>query len=431
MKRTDNSCKIVLAVSLLVYVLCYFYLFYYSGKGMSISWIIPVVAFSWYFGFKWGICVGLLSLPVNVMMASFVGLDWWNDLVINGALIQGTAGCALIGSIVGYMSGLSQHLEEHRDHLNQLVQERTADLTRSNEQLKIREKEWDADNRQIKASEQQLRSAMEQLEASNQQLIASEREILESKKFLENVFETNMDGIIVGDEWGCFVKVNHAVEEITGYSEAELIGKHPRDLVEEDKQGEMPAEIRESLEKGEIKNLEILWRRKDGSICPLEFNVKFLKDDSGNITGSIGSIRDITQRKETEAALKESEERLELSYKATKDGLWDWNIQTGKCFFNPRFYTMLGYEPYEMPHSFKTWESLVHPDDIEPALQIIRDHVEKRSDNYEQEFRMQTKSGDFIWVLVRGRVIAWDEKGEPSRMIGIHTDITQRQQFVT
>lgn len=378
------------------------------------SGVIPVIAVSWYFGFKWGVCVGILFLPINIMMASFVGLDWWNKMIIDGALIQGTLGLAFIGGIVGHMSDLSQRLKEHRDHLNRLVQERTADLTRSNEQLKV--------------NEMQLRSAMEQFEASNQQLIASESELLESKAFLENIFETNMDGIIVGDEQGVFVKVNHALEKITGYSEKELIGMHSQDLVEDEKQLH-GAIIIESLKKGEIRNLELSWRRKDGSLCPLEFNVKLLKDDSGNVTGSVGSVRDISERKKAESDLKESEERLNLSFEATNDGLWDWRLLTNEVFFSPRYYTMLGYDPYELPAVFETWQNLVHPEDVEHAMQKIADHIAQRSLLYEQEFRMKTKSGEFRWILARGKIVEQGADGEPVRMLGIHTDITERKKI--
>ncbi len=428
MKKVNRIPVRVILLSLLAYVACFFFMDMFSGRGLGMGAVIPVIAIGWHLGLGWGVCAGLLSLPVNIMMASFLELDWWDQMVIDGLLIPSTAGFVFIGGVVGRISSLSKELKQHRDHLNQLVQDRTVELTLSNEQLKARDQELGAANMQLKSSEQQLRSAMEQLEASNQQLIAGQREIEESKEYLESIFKTTKDGIIVSDEQGSFVKVNSAVEEMTGYSEGELAGRHPLDLVVMDElQSKASHEISESFEKGEIKNLEVSWRRKDGSICPVEFNTKFLKDDKGNISSSVSAIRDITERKQVLEALKESEERLELSYKATNDGLWDWNIKDDKCFFSPRYSTMLGYEPNELLASFETWKSLIHPDDLELANQKVEDHLEKRSDAYVQEYRMQTKAGEFFWVQSRGRVIEFGEKGEPVRMIGIHTDISERK----
>ena len=74
-------------------------------------------------------------------------------------------------------------------------------------------------------------------------------------------------------------------------------------------------------------------------------------------------VLDITDRKHVEEALRESEERLRLTLDATEDGIWDWDIPTGSAFFSPRWYSMLGYDPGEMPSAYSTWRSLIHPDD--------------------------------------------------------------------
>ncbi len=104
-------------------------------------------------------------------------------------------------------------------------------------------------------------------------------------------------------------------------------------------------------------------------------------------------------------SLRESEERFRLAMEATTDGLFDWNMQTGEVFFNARYYTMLGYEPDELPASYDTWVQLLHPDDKEYALNAISQYTENNIEHHEIEVRLRTKSGGWLWVLSRGKVV--------------------------
>jgi PAS domain S-box-containing protein len=123
--------------------------------------------------------------------------------------------------------------------------------------------------------------------------------------------------------------------------------------------------------------------------------------------------------------LKEKEERLNMALEASSDGLWDWNVQTGEIYFSPRYYTMLGYKPYELPQAYDTWVGLLHPDDRKTAEKTILDHIEKKSGPYEQEFRLKTRSGKWKWILGKGKVFSVDENGRPLRVVGTHTDISR------
>jgi PAS domain S-box-containing protein len=125
--------------------------------------------------------------------------------------------------------------------------------------------------------------------------------------------------------------------------------------------------------------------------------------------------------------LKEKEERLNMALEASTNGLWDWNVQTGKLYFSPRYYTMLGYAPDELPQTYDTWAGLLHPDDRETAVKTIRDHIEKNCGPFDQEFRMKTRSGKWKWILGKGKVFSVDEKGRPVRVVGTHTDITDKK----
>lgn len=137
-------------------------------------------------------------------------------------------------------------------------------------------------------------------------------------------------------------------------------------------------------------------------------------------------IRDITESKKTEKALKESQNRAALAFQGNNDGIWDWNVQTDEVFFSPRWKEMLGFSDSELPNHLSTWSDRVHPDDLEKAMQAIQDHFDQKTPFYCTEHRLQCKDGSYKWILDRGKA-TWDENGKVIRMVGSHTDISDRK----
>lgn len=135
---------------------------------------------------------------------------------------------------------------------------------------------------------------------------------------------------------------------------------------------------------------------------------------------------DVTDLRTMEAALADTQSRLSLALEVTSDALWDWRLDTEKVYFSPRWYTMLGYEPYEFPSTYTTWKRLVHQDDLIKVEPVIKKHLDTGAP-YEVEFRMRTKLGKYKWILARGKVVEWQENGEALRLLGTHMDITDRK----
>jgi PAS domain S-box-containing protein len=131
---------------------------------------------------------------------------------------------------------------------------------------------------------------------------------------------------------------------------------------------------------------------------------------------------------ERTAELRISQERLHMALESTEDGLWDWDVPTGACYFNPRWFAMLDYGPEELRHHFSTWESLIHPDEKAGVQAALQRHFVGETPIYEIEHRLKRKSGDWCWVLTRGKVVARDEHDAPLRMVGTHVDITVRKE---
>ncbi|MEN6439503.1 MAG: PocR ligand-binding domain-containing protein [Syntrophobacter sp.] len=134
----------------------------------------------------------------------------------------------------------------------------------------------------------------------------------------------------------------------------------------------------------------------------------------------------IAERKRAEETLKESEERLRLALEGTSDGIWDWNLRTGKAYFSPRYYTMLGYEPDEFPACYESWRQLVHPEDAEQSERAVYRAIEENTP-YSAEFRFRAKNGEWLWILGRAKVAEFDLEGKAVRVAGSHTDITERK----
>ncbi len=139
-------------------------------------------------------------------------------------------------------------------------------------------------------------------------------------------------------------------------------------------------------------------------------------------------LQDITERKQAEAAWRENEQRWKLALESTGDGVWDWHIQTGEEFFSKRLKEMYSYGEDEMLDHVDEHDRRTHPDDRAKMAHDRQAHFDGLSPTYVNEHRVRCKDGSWKWVLTRGMIISRDAHGQPLRMIGTHTDITERKQ---
>jgi PAS domain S-box-containing protein len=129
----------------------------------------------------------------------------------------------------------------------------------------------------------------------------------------------------------------------------------------------------------------------------------------------------------SQAALQESEARFRLAVDGANDGIWDWNLRTGALYLSPKWKSMLGYSDEELPSVFESFERLLHPDDRPRVLATVDAYMKKEIAVYALDFRARHKDGSWRWILARGEALR-DENGQPYRMAGSHTDITDRKQ---
>jgi PAS domain S-box-containing protein len=141
----------------------------------------------------------------------------------------------------------------------------------------------------------------------------------------------------------------------------------------------------------------------------------------------VGTVMDITERKRTDAALRESEERLRLALDAGRMGTWDWNVRIGRLVWDSRQCELFGVEPARGPHlRAEDFLQRVHPDDL-AGVERAMDAALTGQRKYEVEFRVIGGDGRERWLAGKGDAIR-DAVGQPVRMIGVNYDITKRRQ---
>jgi PAS domain S-box-containing protein len=298
---------------------------------------------------------------------------------------------------------MEEELRRYRERLEELVEERTAELSNTNKQL-----QWEiVERKQV------------------------EQTLAEEHNLLQTLLYNLPDYIYVKDRESRFLLANKASMHGLGVTTLdELVGKTDFDF--------FPAELSEQYsadERAIFESGQPLINREEQNInlttgvtnWLLTTKVPF-RDIQGNISGIVGIGRNITERKQVEEALQESQRRYELASTAGQVGVWDWDLKTNEIYIDPNLKAMLGYADHEIRNHLDDWGKLVHPDDAKEVTAKATAHLEGRTSEYEVVHRMLHKDGSIRWFLARGTAIR-DENGIAYRMVGTDSDITDRKQM--
>lgn len=265
----------------------------------------------------------------------------------------------------------------------------------------------------------------ETVQSAFQELSASEGEVTA-------ILQSIGDGLLTTDKTMRVTYLNPVAEALTGWTEAEARGRGVAEILKiENALTGQPAEIPVGrvLETGLVVGLanHTVLIAKDGRRHHISDSAAPIRDGSGRLLGVVMVFRDITESYRLRADLDASRTRLELALKGANLGLWDRDLETDRLVVDARWAGMLGYRPDDFAGQADPWIALIHPDDLPVAKRAFKDHLEGRAPQYEAEFRMRTKDGQWRWILSRGRVTERDADGRPLRVTGTHLDITERR----
>jgi len=269
----------------------------------------------------------------------------------------------------------------------------------------------------FKGKDGRERSSMIIRDVSERRLAEAERE-----QFF-NFFNLSGDIMVIADPTGCFKRVNPACGKVLGYDEEELLSRPIVDFIHPDDRQASQDEIAQQVQCGYSLKFVNRYVCKDGSVRYLSWHARYLADEGL----AYATARDITDRKTLEDKLAENEERLRLALVAANQGMYDLNVQTGEAFVSPEYALMLGYDPAGFQVSKDLWLERLHPDDQARTAEVYNSYISGERPEYRVEFRHRTRSGDWKWILSLGRIVKRDASGRPLRMLGTHTDITERK----
>jgi PAS domain S-box-containing protein len=230
------------------------------------------------------------------------------------------------------------------------------------------------------------------------------------------------------DENGRYARWNsYQCDEIIGQPEALVAGMDAGDTIHPDDRPLIQSRIANVLGRGldEIVEGRVLLRGGPAFRWLLMTGRQMIIEGRPFLVG-IGI--DITERKQVEEALQESHRRLELALQGGQLGIWDWEPQAGAVTYSDLWVNMLEYSPDEIKPSVEFFNEHIHPEDMLAVLDRLHGHLEGRTAIYESEHRLRTKSGRWLWVLDRGKVVQRDKDGRPVRVTGIISDIGVRKQ---
>ncbi|CAI4030415.1 hypothetical protein DNFV4_00843 [Nitrospira tepida] len=262
-----------------------------------------------------------------------------------------------------------------------------------------------------------------------------EHALNESEERFRAIVQSASDAIVVADQEGMIVSCNKSAAELFGYGEADLAGR-PLTVL-------MPARYRDAHAAGLLRlqqtgqsrligrPIELHGLKRDGAEFPLELSLATWTSAGGRFFSGI--IRDITERKRAEEALRISEERLELAINGSNLGLWDghprpgqpWSSPDTPVWWSPRLKALLGYGEQEFPDVLESWTSRLHPDDKEMVFEALSAHI-NGGRPYDVEYRLRTKRGEYRWFRSRGQAI-WDSQGRFVRMAGTLQCVNDRK----
>ncbi|MFN3651730.1 MAG: PAS domain S-box protein [Armatimonadota bacterium] len=236
------------------------------------------------------------------------------------------------------------------------------------------------------------------------------------------------------DTQGRCTFMNPAAEAMIGYRLEELRDLPLHDAIHHHHPDGRPYPLTECPidralpEKNQVRAHEDVFIRKDGTFFPVLVAAEPIFRD-GIPIGTVVEVRDLTEEKQAQQALRESVERFEIVSRATNDAIWDWNLVENTVWWNEGVRSLFGYEREAIPADASWWYEQIHPDDRQRVVGGIHAVIDHGGRSWSDEYRFQKADGSYALIFDRGYAIH-DESGRPIRLVGAMQDVTERRRLL-
>ena len=256
--------------------------------------------------------------------------------------------------------------------------------------------------------------------------ITERRRSDETHARLAAIVASSDDAIISKDLTGTITSWNAGATRVFGFTPEEVIG-HSITLLIPSELRDQETDILKRLRRGErIDHFETVRVTKSGKRLDVSLTISPIRDSKGRIIGASKVARDITERKRFQDALRESQAQLALALESSRTAMFDWDLIELRGKWNEQLAALYQFWPSGEYITREEWHSLLHPDDVGRLVEEVNTAITEK-DQFQFEYRTVPPDGEVRWVLSHGR-IERDAAGKAIRMIGTHTDITDRKQ---
>jgi PAS domain S-box-containing protein len=256
------------------------------------------------------------------------------------------------------------------------------------------------------------------------------RRMQQSLRLFKSALNSAADGVEITDFAGRIEWVNQAFMQLTGYTEAEVIGHTSGELLKSGVHDQaFYQQMWETILAGHVWRGELVNRRKDGSLYDEMISIAPVTDSTGSIRNFIAIKHDITEQKLTAQRFKEGEQRLDLALMSSDLGMWDLDIPSGTAVTSARWREIIGYSADEPEANMHDWEKLIHPDDRAATQAKLDAYIKGEAPSMDCEYRIRHKEGHWVWIFARGKIVSWDAEGNPLRIIGTNLDISHQRRI--
>jgi two-component system cell cycle sensor histidine kinase/response regulator CckA len=272
-----------------------------------------------------------------------------------------------------------------------------------------------------------LHANVDQFSAANRELRESAEALRVSETKYRRLHESITDAVLTVDMAGHILEFNPAFEAMMGYTAEELRRLTYQNITPE-RWHAIEARIlaEQVLPKGQSAVYEKEYRRRDGSVFPVELRTYLLRNEENQPTGMWAIVRDISERRRDELAISEGEQRLRVAKDAAKLGIYDYDITTGSILWDARVRQLWGVAP-DVPVTIDTFFSGLHPEDRSKIRGLLEGALDPSGNGeYYAEYRViSSADGSERWVAATGQVFF--ENGRPVNLIGTGQDISERK----